>query len=761
MAAEVSKLPTTMLHVHFLIPWLLGPAFLLHAMDINVAHYEDPIVWPIRDLMEGLEIFVSGQADAVIFQDFPVDFFALYEEHEHKMLENIRNAYDLGQSIIKHDNPNAIPLKRILEKGLEKPTTMTSYRIEHEHHELFIHCEDFLPLEPFMLKGEPLLERMGQIYGKAEGIYMEAKKILEAAQTSDWPVFDVSISGHMSGTAVAQLVGLALITDEDLKLLRLGTNVYTIGFGEFRIFSPQMIKNLKEIPGFNMRNHIVFSSVEHYFSPNIGAFDRFGTVIDLDLTRIFHSENRVVDVLKLARSLNLSEDLYLIRSLISSLIIDGTISEVFIKHAPQFFANFSYRINMLSQPRVLGTESTSLPFVPDTTHRQKVFSACVAHLQNMFRKYYNCLRKPDYYLTLAYDGSHEDPLVVYESYHDIILAINSRSLGRRIDFNFRIFPWHRADDYWTTFGLFKSRRSASEMFYVEPYVKDRNHYLNWANFFRKQWARISGQGSTMIKQISPFFDESVLFKIGIPECFIALMTDSATLLSIFRDESIEVKRFVRDVFGPLKASNYRSFPDGQKLFRSPRSDVIGSGIHQYILPQGNLLEVFKKFFQESQFKIQDLASFVNVKVLGSFSMEIMTSYHPELLSTEVTSNEVSTLINSGNQFLHRCDEGFVGKHSPLLSLETPSNPFWRRIFMIKDIYISFTGSSAVSMGLYTATKQDMIMGHLGPTAQAHFKQSKTGSYVVLQVYSSSWGFGPCSRQGCFYMLIIQDPQIIE
>lgn len=759
MVDDRLKLPV-MMYTHLLIPWLSLLSRSL-AMDLYPNNPNQPAYRYVSDIVEGLEIYARREADAVLFQDFPDEFFGLFEAHENMMLENIRKAYDLEQSMIVHDNPDAIPLARIIEKGLAMPSGPNAYRFDHEFHNLYVHCEDFLPLEPLLIESRELLERMNRVYTKAQTVFDTVRNVLSEAQESEWPVFDIYISGHMSGTAVAQLVGLSLMCDEELGFAGKGIHVYTIGFGEFRIFSPKMISELKKLGGFNMRNHIVFSSLEHYFSPNIGAVARFGTVLDFDIERVYGDEKRVPDDMRLIRNLEWNDiNIGFVKSIISSLIVDGTSPETFIQHAPDAFGNFSSEIWYLSIPRVLGSQEFSLPFVPDRTHRQRVFSACVIQLQNMFKKYYTCLRRPDYYFTISHDKEYESPIEAYESYHDVTASIHNRKLGRRIDFSFRIFPWHRVDDYWTTFGMYKLFRGRASLKFVEPYVKDRNHFFNWVEFFRKQWARISGEGSSMIKRISPFFDESILFNIGIPECYIALSVDHDTLLEIFLNEDIEVKRFVRDVFGPLKSPNYRGFAGGQKLFKSPRADASDSGIHQYLLPQGRLLEVVKKFFDETSFDIQDLVSFAGVKALGSFSIEHMASYRAQNLITRVKSEDVIARLRK-EHCLHRCDEAFVGKHAPLLSVETPTNPFWRRIFKLDDIYISFIGASAMSLSMYTATKHDLIMQHVGPAAQERMKYSKTGSYVVLQVFSTSWGFGPCSQQGTFYLLIIQDPQQIE
>jgi hypothetical protein len=269
---------------------------------------------------------------------------------------------------------------------------------------------------------------------------------------------------------------------------------------------------------------------------------------------------------------------------------------------------------------------------------------------------------------------------------------------------------------------------------------------------------MSGPGASAMKGLSPFFDESILFYLGFGSSYGALLVDSEALMSLLLSRDLTTIKFVRDVFGPKKSEFYFNFTEAQRLIRTPSVGFQHSfGLVSYLMPRvGPLIDVVQLFFGQHEAKLQDMVNMEGENSTGSFSVKQLVSYAKESLMTDVRFSDVAKKMEKP-EYLYSCQNQISTRHCPYMSLRTPTNPFWKRVMRVKDIYISFIGSSALHLG--GPTKYSLIMEHLGPETWPFVYRDK-GSFVVFEVYSKVKGFGPCSGQGMFYLLLVQDPKTL-
>ncbi len=227
------------------------------------------------------------------------------------------------------------------------------------------------------------------------------------------------------------------------------------------------------------------------------------------------------------------------------------------------------------------------------------------------------------------------------------------------------------------------------------------------------------------------------------------------MMNVLLSQDSDSQRLVFDVFAPPRRLHYYGLGFAQSLFSTPTNEQT-EGSYVY----GTLLDTVKFLFSPEDtgdYPLQSLIDFTDKLALGSFTITEVTSYELDHFSTSLQSGAVFNKLSRPN-CMHSCESGMIGKHSPYFSVRFRMVPFWKRIVRIGDVFIAFLGSTAVPY-LSNENKIDLIMRTMGPMIQSGFSYNTIGSFRVLEVYSSTKGFGIGYSQAVFYLLLLQDPKL--
>lgn len=664
---------------------------------------------------------------------FREEYFNLWRPNEEILGRRISSLTTDQSAAAQKNRPMTFGLSfgKIFNLLMNDPKPFDPFTVVMLPEAILFYCKDAL-FDDHKPTCDPIIlyQRALRIQKSAEVAFGQVEALL---QDTDLPIV---LIGHLSGTAVSHLVLLELSQHRNRLLC--------IGFGLYRLFSPEFIAQIKDI----CKYCFTIVGVEQFLPNNFGL-----TGVDLGELITLKSS---LQWKSLINSFDFGDQEALYK--LARLIKYETSEKYFAEMAPSVLTeHFSTHFN---DPHCTLSPGSSILLNPSTKASIKRNAAqgntavAVSTIEASFTMTFLCLRDAKafelkYQICRRFSTCSDDDGAV-----DYYFTIKDKASNASIDFRVRIFPAISSEQEAQSF-LKQVHTERIKAWELTSNSVGTHNLLNWAVLFRNQYRHLPESASSIIKRMHPFFEESIFQTIPGTSIFFSLILEPYMLLNKLRSSTPDYQRFIQNIFGPVyltkeglvRKGNFIGFQVAQEVLMAPLiSDRVG-----YL--NSSLMSVVRGMFKDNDFHMKDLLKEEEV-IFGQFSFKCIAKFNGDELNVPLSSKDVSIALNAPDQ-LRSCNHGLIGKQCPYLSLSTPTNPFWKRIMRIYDTYLAFTGSH--SFTVTSQPKYAQIMALMGPEVMAHMKAEQVGAFAVFEIYSNVLGFGPGSRQGLFYMLIIQDP----